>query len=115
MFLLDAHFVSQPSKFISGAMYCLSTMVQMETSQVNVLSKMDLLKKDPVQYKRVKRYLNADIEVTNHFSSSLSDTDFLPIHFISDLFVSILPSQMLVPELTEDTGEHLSKLNEVCF
>ena len=43
VYLLDAQFVTDPTKFISGCMTCLSAMVQLELPHVNVLTKMDLI------------------------------------------------------------------------
>lgn len=45
MFLLDAQFLVDASKFVSGSLTALSTMVNLEVSHVNVLTKMDLLSK----------------------------------------------------------------------
>ncbi|XP_070553059.1 GPN-loop GTPase 2-like [Ptychodera flava] len=41
--LVDSHYCSDPSKFISVLLTSLSTMLQMEMPHVNILSKMDLL------------------------------------------------------------------------
>jgi len=43
VYLLDSQFAADPSKFISGALCCLSAMTQLELPHVNVLSKCDLL------------------------------------------------------------------------
>lgn len=43
IYMLDAQFITDPTKFISGSMTCLSAMVQLELPHVNVLSKMDLV------------------------------------------------------------------------
>jgi len=43
VYLLDAQFVTDPTKFISGCMTCLSAMVQLELPHTNVLTKIDLL------------------------------------------------------------------------
>jgi len=45
VFLLDSHFMTSTSSFISGAMACLSAMTCLETPFVSVLSKIDLLSK----------------------------------------------------------------------
>jgi hypothetical protein len=42
--LIDSYYLSDPSKFISVLLLCLSTMLQIELPHVNVLSKMDLIK-----------------------------------------------------------------------
>ena len=43
VFLIDSQFVVDASKFFSGVMSALSTMVQLEIPHVNIMSKMDLL------------------------------------------------------------------------
>ncbi len=42
VFLLDATFMSDVSKFMAGSLLSLSAMVQLEVPHVNVLSKCDL-------------------------------------------------------------------------
>lgn len=46
VYLLDSHFITDSSKFLSGGLMCLSAMIQLELPHINVLSKMDM-----VQYK----------------------------------------------------------------
>ncbi|XP_066278121.1 GPN-loop GTPase 2-like [Branchiostoma lanceolatum] len=43
--LVDSHYCSDPSKFVSVLLTSLATMVQMELPHVNVLSKIDLVEK----------------------------------------------------------------------
>ena len=45
VFLIDAQFMIEASKFVSGVLTALSTMVSLEISHVNVLTKLDLLSK----------------------------------------------------------------------
>ncbi len=42
VFLLDATFMSDVSKFMAGSLLSLSAMVQLEVPHINVLSKCDL-------------------------------------------------------------------------
>lgn len=42
VYCLDSHFMTEPTKFIAGALQVLSSMVQMELPQVNVLTKVDI-------------------------------------------------------------------------
>jgi GTPase SAR1 family protein len=44
--LIDSQFMTTPSKFISGSLLALSTMVSLETSHINIITKMDLLNKE---------------------------------------------------------------------
>lgn len=43
VFLIDTHFVLEAEKFIAGALTAMSSMIALETTTVNVLTKMDLL------------------------------------------------------------------------
>lgn len=45
VFLVDAQFMVDGAKFMSGTMAALSVMVNLELPHVNILSKMDLLSK----------------------------------------------------------------------
>jgi GTPase SAR1 family protein len=56
VYLLDAQFVTEPTKFISGCMTCLSAMVQLELPHVNVLTKMDLIQ----DKQEVEEFLDID-------------------------------------------------------
>ena len=49
VFLLDATFVADPSKFISGSLLSLSAMIAMELPHINVLTKCDLLTEEEVE------------------------------------------------------------------
>ena len=43
LYLIDSHFISEPSKFLSGVLACLAAMVQLEIPHINVLTKCDLV------------------------------------------------------------------------
>jgi hypothetical protein len=58
VYLLDALFVTDASRFASGTLMCLSAMVQLELPHVNVLSKCDLLPSK----KALKRFLDPDMD-----------------------------------------------------
>jgi len=45
VYIIDSQFLADPGKFISGCLACLSAMVQLEIPHVNVISKMDLVRK----------------------------------------------------------------------
>eukprot|EP00606_Chrysophyceae_sp_TOSAG23-5_P001234 GSChrysophyteH2.ASY1.ANO1.1702.1 assembled CDS len=49
VYLLDALFVMEPSKFISGCLLSLSSMVQMELPHINVITKCDCADKEAVE------------------------------------------------------------------
>lgn len=60
IFLLDAQFMIDGAKFISGTMTALSVMANMELPHCNVLSKIDLLSK--ASRKQMERYIEPDAQ-----------------------------------------------------
>lgn len=60
VYLIDSQFLIEASKFVSGTLTALSTMVNLETPHVNVMTKLDLLsKKDK---KELERYLEPSMQ-----------------------------------------------------
>ncbi|XP_061657126.1 GPN-loop GTPase 3 [Syngnathoides biaculeatus] len=59
VFLVDSQFMVESFKFISGVMAALSAMVSLEISQVNIMTKMDLL--NPKAKKELEQYLDPDM------------------------------------------------------
>lgn len=60
IFTIDAHFLTDGSKFIAGSMVALSTMVNLEIPHMNILTKMDLLSK--TDRKNIERFLEPDAQ-----------------------------------------------------
>ena len=56
VFLIDAHFLVDTPTFFSGVLAALSVMVTLETSHVNIMSKVDLLDKN--DQNELQKYLN---------------------------------------------------------
>ena len=96
VFMIDSHFITEPSKLMSGALSCLSAMLLLETTHINVLSKVDLL--DDQDRETLENRLELDPEelllelqssmppkfaaLNKAFSSILTDYDlvsFLPL------------------------------------
>ncbi|XP_794415.1 GPN-loop GTPase 2 [Strongylocentrotus purpuratus] len=73
--LVDAHYCSDPAKFIGVLLTSLSTMLQMELPHVNLLSKIDLVE----QYGRLAFNLDYFTEVLDlgHLLSHLEEDPFL--------------------------------------
>jgi len=70
VFLVDSQFIVDASKFFSGVMSALSTMVQLEVPHINVMSKMDLL--DKRAKSEIEKYLNPQVDVViDELSSSM--------------------------------------------
>src|SRR3989338_2690265 len=96
VFIIDSHFITEPSKLMSGALSCLSAMMLLECTHINVLSKVDLLDKEDRE--TLENRLNLEPEwlvlelqssmppkfaaLNKAFSSILTDYDlvsFLPL------------------------------------
>lgn len=58
VFCLDCQFISEVSKFFSGVLVGLSTMINLELPQINLLTKTDLL--DRKEKKQLKEFLEPD-------------------------------------------------------
>ncbi|ODV84222.1 hypothetical protein CANARDRAFT_29377 [[Candida] arabinofermentans NRRL YB-2248] len=58
-YLLEASFVIDHSKFFSGALSAMSTMIFLELPHINILSKIDLIK-DSISKRELKKFLNPD-------------------------------------------------------
>lgn len=56
IFLIDSQFCVEQSKFLSGMLTALSSMIQLEIPFIHVLSKVDLLSKR--DKKRLKKFVN---------------------------------------------------------
>lgn len=61
VFIIDAQFLVDSSKFFSAVLAALSVMVTLEISHVNVMSKLDLLNEKDKE--SLNRYLEADINL----------------------------------------------------
>uniref|UniRef100_A0A6B2LD66 GPN-loop GTPase 3 n=1 Tax=Arcella intermedia TaxID=1963864 RepID=A0A6B2LD66_9EUKA len=61
VYLLDAHFMSDNNKFLSGALQALSAMIHLETPHVNVITKMDLLPPGSDESEFFEKYFEADV------------------------------------------------------
>jgi len=72
VFLLDAQFMIEASKFVSGVMCALSAMVNLEIPHVNVITKLDLLNKRAK--KELERYLEPDM--ASLLTEDLEKTNF---------------------------------------
>lgn len=74
VFLLDAQFLVDASKFVSGSLTALSTMVNLELPHVNVITKMDLLSKSA--RKHIEKYLEP--ELSTLLREEFEDQEFGP-------------------------------------
>ncbi|OQV16539.1 GPN-loop GTPase 3 [Hypsibius exemplaris] len=61
VFLLDAHYMNETTKFFSGALVALSAMITLEIPHINLVTKMDLLnEEDKVA---IQRFLDMDTDL----------------------------------------------------
>jgi hypothetical protein len=59
--LIDAVFIDDPAKYISGTMMAMSTMIQLEVAHINLISKCDLLEnRDGGADEAVESFLSPD-------------------------------------------------------
>merc|ERR1712137_1266 len=61
VYLLDPHFMSDSSKLISGALLCLTSMIQLELPHINVMSKMDLVETKGEE-EEIERFLEMQLD-----------------------------------------------------
>lgn len=91
VYLIDSHFITEPSKLMSGALACLSAMMLLEATHLNVLTKVDLLEPKDKELLEARlqfdpQYLLADLThamsprfaaLNAAFASLLSDFDLV--------------------------------------
>merc|ERR1712194_535201 len=90
VFVVDATFVTDPAKFISGSLLALSAMIAMQLPHVNVLSKCDLIEE-------------SSMEKVLEMESALQLWDVLGNHSDSSSMSSLQPFQQLQPNATSST------------
>jgi len=73
VYLLDAQFLDDPTKFFSGMLSAMSTMVTLEVPHVNVLSKMDLVSESRRQTE-IDSFLDPDPQYILEILDSRSTT-----------------------------------------
>lgn len=91
VFIVDAQFLIDASKYFSGAMAALSVMVQLEVPHLNIMSKMDLLDVQCMQV--VETYLNPDPGL---LLNDLNDSLPKKFHKLNRAIASILDDYGLV-------------------
>ena len=128
VYVLDSQFMADPGKFISGCLACLSAMVQLEIPHVNVMTKMDLVRK---KRSFMERFYNPDMvrnlqDSARPRRASLHNAMFsLPClsslvpaaehsshHLQRDALAPVLSQDELVAELNQDSNPRFFKLNE---
>lgn len=86
VYLLEAPFVVDVSKFFSGALSAMSAMILLELPHINVLSKLDLIK-DEYSRKKLKRFLNPDSSMLISAADSETNPKF---HKLNQLIANLV-------------------------
>ncbi|EGG22743.1 GPN-loop GTPase 3 [Cavenderia fasciculata] len=60
VFLVDSQFILDSCKFISGSLMCLSAMIRLEVPHINVLTKVDIIKRSQ-QIKDIESFLEMEV------------------------------------------------------
>jgi len=113
LFLVDSQFMVDTSKFFSGLMAALSTMVNLEVPHINVMSKMDLLGKKAK--KDIEKFLDPDpqllLEETHSLSPKFQKLNAALANLIEDYsLVRFIP---LDPTDEESIGDLLLSIDTV--
>jgi hypothetical protein len=88
VYLLDALFVLDPAKFISGCMLSLSCMLQLETPHVNVVTKCDIADKEELE-----RILDSESAFTIRSKDSFTGGHF---KHLTNALCSVIDDYMMV-------------------
>jgi GTPase SAR1 family protein len=90
VYLMDALFVFEPPKFISGCMLSLSCMLQLELPHINVITKCDLAEKEEIErvlefensymINELDKHSNPKLKALSHAIGSVID-DYMIVSF----------------------------------
>eukprot|EP00300_Choanocystis_sp_HF-7_P042471 c9220_g1_i2.p1 GENE.c9220_g1_i2~~c9220_g1_i2.p1 ORF type:complete len:341 (+),score=66.52 c9220_g1_i2:121-1023(+) len=102
VYVVDSQFVSDGTKFLSGALMCLSAMLQLQLPHVNVLSKMDLLKARG-EADALDAFLEADTTELLARVSASADSRFSALNgAVAELLESYQLVSFLPLDITDD-------------
>eukprot|EP00048_Salpingoeca_helianthica_P000201 m.39930 g.39930 ORF g.39930 m.39930 type:complete len:280 (+) comp10230_c0_seq3:17-856(+) len=106
VYLLDSQFMSDASKFFSGILSSLSSMIALEVPYVSVLSKMDLIPDEDRE--KVENYLDPDMR---YLLAEISDTNKQYAR-LSEAIASLLDEYSLVNflPLNRDDEESIERV-----
>jgi len=102
VFLLDSQFVTDASKFIGGALVCLSAMIRLEVPHVSVLSKVDLLSKENRRSRNIDKFLS--VEIPSLIAELNSETN-PNMHNLNEAIGSLLEDFSMVSFLPLDIND----------
>lgn len=96
-YLLESQFMEDTSKYFSGVLSAMSCMIGLEVPFVNVMSKMDLVRREGKRKKEVDRFLDPDPEllrtsVNRELNPKFHQLNSALVHLIDDFnMVQFLP------------------------
>ncbi|GAB1600065.1 GPN-loop GTPase 3-like [Argonauta hians] len=111
IFCVDSQFLVESSKFVSGVLSALSTMVTLELAHVNVMTKVDLLSKKAK--KQLERYLEPDMTtlLNEEFDEKKHGKKF---HKLNSLMAQMVDDYGLVCfmplDISEDDNDSLNDI-----
>lgn len=75
-YLMESTFILDMSKFFSGSLAAMSSMILLELPHINILSKIDLVK-DDFNKKKLKKFLNPDpmLLIKNEINNDMHNND----------------------------------------
>lgn len=103
VYLLESQFMEDPAKYFSGVLSAMSCMVSLEVPSVNVMSKMDLVKKGKQGQKRrrvVERFLDPDPELLRERADAATNPKF---HDLNSAIVQLVSPYLLLSDTFLDS------------
>ncbi|SGY23684.1 BQ5605_C019g08968 [Microbotryum silenes-dioicae] len=108
VYLLESQFMEDTAKYFSGVLSAMSCMVGLEVPSVNVMSKMDLVKKGTTGAKRrkqVDRFLDPDPELLRESANRTTNPKF---HALNSALVQLIEDFNMVQFLPLDVTDEES-------
>lgn len=105
VYLLESQFMEDSAKYFSGVLSAMSCMVGLEVPCVNVMSKMDLVKKGTTGAKRrkdVDRFLDPDPELLRESANKITNPKF---HALNSALVQLIEDFNMVQFLPLDVTD----------
>ncbi|KAK4049479.1 hypothetical protein OIO90_005430 [Microbotryomycetes sp. JL221] len=103
VYLLESQFMEDPAKYFSGVLSAMSCMVGLEVPTVNVMSKMDLVRKSGTKRKRdVERFLDPDPELLRESANKSTNPKF---HALNSAIAHLIEENNLVQFLPLDVTD----------
>eukprot|EP01135_Chromosphaera_perkinsii_P007812 Nk52_evm4s1020 gene=Nk52_evmTU4s1020 len=106
VYIMDSQFVDEASKFFSGSLSAMSAMINLELPHINVLSKVDLLKKSgKVRRRKLERFLEVDPSLMLDDARGKTSPKF---HKLNEALVSLIEDYSMVSFVPMDIADEQS-------